>query len=514
MEKFLKKSSINILLLSCGLNAGYHFSKTLKERFNNKFKIIGADINKPYLVSNYHYIDTFYQVPFSNEANYYETIIEICRKEKIDYIIPTFDNDQMLFYPENEDLKSLGIISLSTPKNTLEFYKNKALMFEKLKTLKLPVPEIYSIKDLKEQVDYFIKPVNGVGSKGAQKTKKHEIEIIENINSYLVQEVCSEPEITLECFHYNGRLSCAARQRIETKAGVCTKAKVFYSAELEGIAKQLVQKIECPHFFNLQFMKNDKNEFVITDINLRFAAGMSLTYAAGWDEVSSIGNLMLGNGEEKIFEPLNLNCPVQYVTRAYTDIVTKKVKKIIGFDLDGTILNSFDRHTAVLSDALKIYNITLNLSDFIDSKRNGSSTYEYLISKNIPSKTANEINKYWCNHIEDEKYLVSDFLYANVEKKLKDLSKDNELILITARNNRKNCLNQLKKLGITKYFSEIHIVKSDANTYKQKARILKESKVSVYIGDTESDKEACDISGIKFEPVFYGFRTEKYLTKN
>ena len=504
-------NKINILILSCGLNAGYHVSRILKEKFENKFKIIGTDINKEFLISNRAHLDVFYQVPYSCEDNYYNAILEICRKEGVNCILPSFEIDQMLFSPENKDLKNLGIISLSTPECTFDFYKNKYLMFKKLEELEFPVPKMYAADELIETGTYFIKPINGSGSKNAIKAETKEIKNITNIENYLIQEVCTQPEITLECFQYKGKLAAAARQRIETKSGVCTKAKVFSFPELESIAKKLLKKINCPYFFNLQFMKNKNDEFVITDVNFRLAAGMGLTYAAGWDEVSAIANLILGNSEEKIFESLKLNSPVQYVVRAYTDIVTRKANKILGFDLDGTILNSFDRHTDVLSDALKKHNITLDLSDFIEYKRGGNSTYGYLISKNICEKSANEINEYWCSHIEDEKYLKTDFVYEDAKRKLAELLKGNELILITARNNRENCLKQLKNLGLTEYFSNIYIVKSDSKTFERKANILKEHGVFSYTGDTESDKKACDIAGVKFVPVFHGFRTEHFF---
>ena len=77
---------INLLRLSCGTNASYHCAKTLKEKFKENFRIIGTDINEQYLVSTYNYLDSFYKVPYASSPNYYETILEICKKEKIDYI--------------------------------------------------------------------------------------------------------------------------------------------------------------------------------------------------------------------------------------------------------------------------------------------------------------------------------------------------------------------------------------------------------------------------------------------
>ena len=88
---------INLLLLSCGTNACYHCAKTLKEKFIDDFYIIGADINEQYLTPSCNYLDSFYKVPYSSSPNYYETILEICKKEKVDYILPSFDSDQKLW---------------------------------------------------------------------------------------------------------------------------------------------------------------------------------------------------------------------------------------------------------------------------------------------------------------------------------------------------------------------------------------------------------------------------------
>ena len=73
---------------------------------------------------------------------------------------------------------------------------------------------------------------------------------------------------------------------------------------------------------------------------------MSLSYAAGWDEVTSLAKVMLG--EERVVESVNNEVPEQYIVRAYTDIVTKKIQDKIGFDFDGTILDSRRRHEVLM----------------------------------------------------------------------------------------------------------------------------------------------------------------------
>ena len=502
---------IKILLLSAGTNACYHFAKTLKEKFKKDFIIVGADINERYLIPTANYLDVFYKVPYSSDKNYYKAILDICKKEKIAYILSSFDADQQLFYPENKDLLKIGCKSLSTCITTLSIYKNKEKMNKFLKRKGFIIPIIYNLKDIEEKKEYFIKPKNGVGSNGAKKLFGKEIKTIKNIQNFIIQEICFEPEYTIECFNYNDDFRTIIRQRIDTKAGVCVKTKIFNHPELENIAKKFVHTVKCPYYFNIQVMKNSKGEFAITDVNLRPAGGMSLAFAAGWDVVSAIAKIMLG--KKDIFKTLPKKISTQYVIRAYTDIVTKTEKQIVAFDLDGTLLDSRKRHQIVLDDILKKYKIKLNTKDLITYKREGKNNIDYLLSKGIVKNLAKKIQKEWINNIEKEKYLAQDSLYRDTFSLLKKYQ-NFDRILLTARNNKKGVLKQLKNLKLMPYFKGIYIVPVGKEASNNKAKILKEKDAVLMIGDTLSDYKAAQKTGIDFIYHKNGFHNERIMERH
>lgn len=496
---------VKLLLLSCGTNACYHVAKTLKEKFQKDFYIVGADINEQYLIPTCDYLDAFYKVPYSTSANYYKIIIEICKKEKVDYILPSFDLDQKLFYPENKDLIELNVKSLAVSLETLKLYDNKEKMNSFLNSNGFLTPKIFNQDEIENNKNYFIKPKNGVGSIGAKIETGLNIKNIKNAQDLLIQEICLEPEYTVECFNFNGIIHTITRERIASKAGVCTKTKIFNHPKLEKIVSDFAKKVKCPHCFNLQFMKNSNNEFVITDVNLRLAGGMSLSAAAGWDEVSAIAKIMLNCDEDEIFETLPEKVQPQYVVRAYTDIVTKVGKPVVAFDFDGTLLDSRKRHSVLLNDILKEYDINVDLSDLIEFKRNNKNNVEYLILKGIDEIIAKEIQSKWIDKIESEKYLELDILYPETIEILEKYSSENDLILVTARNNELGLQNQIDKFNLRKYFKEIYIVNSGKNTSELKAEIIKKENVAKFFGDTLSDKKAADIAGIEFEHFDDGF---------
>lgn len=500
---------IKLLLLSAGTNACYHIAKILKEKFANDFYIIGADINDNFLLPDYHYLDKCYKVPYTSDPCYYDEILKICETERINYILPSFDADQQLFYPENPDLQRLGVLSFGTSKETLSIYADKIKMYEFLKSKGFPLPQRYSISDINDTQEYFIKPINGVASIGARKILSKDIKLLPNTENFIIQEVCSEPEYTLECFTFEKQLSTVCRERIATKTGVCVKAKIFNSTKLEKIAMDFISAVATPYCFNLQFMKNQNDEYVITDVNLRTAGGMSLSYAAGWDEVSALAHIMKKQSKDIIFSTLSPITQTQYVVRAYTDIVTKAEKNIIAFDWDGTLLDSRNRHKIVMNFVLSKFSVNIDTSDLIEFKRQGKNNVDFLVSKGIDKNLATEIQLKWIENIEKPEFLTEDKLYPETIELLQQYSKDYDLILLTARTHADLLRKQVKDCNVAHFFKDIFVVSPSQKVTDQKAKVLREQQAILMIGDTQSDALAASQAGIEFKFCENGFHSKE-----
>lgn len=499
----------NILLLTCGTSACCHIARVLKEKFADSVRIIGADINKRWLIPSAPYLDVFYQCPFSTDISYYSFIIKICRSEKVDYVLPSFDVDQRLFYAGNPDLLAMGVISFGISAPMLDIYSDKDRMNRYLRTVGLPLPIQYDLSQVEHDKMYFVKPLDGVGSVGASIVSGREV-LLKNDRSLIIQEVCFYPEVTLECFYYDDSLRSVARQRIDTKAGVCTKTKIYNDPQLHAIAERFVAETSAPMVFNLQFMKNREGKYVITDVNLRAAGGMSMSYAAGWDEVSSLANVMLGKGKEDVLKSVPMLIQEQYIMRTYSDVVTKYVKQRIALDLDGTLLDSRLRHSVLMHDILLSKGLSIDTADLVDYKSNGKSNLDWLIDKHISNDEANAIQKEWISKIEDEKYLQLDKLYPDALKILERLSYDNSLFLLTARMNKEGAMEQIMRLGISPFFEEIIVVPTGDDAIDFKARMLTDKGINLMIGDSEIDYKASKRAKCKFQAKVGGFRSKSF----
>jgi len=164
---------------------------------------------------------------------------------------------------------------------------------------------------------HILKPKNGFGSVIHLITKNSYLNF-ENFDIFIMQEYCDIPEITIDV-HYSEEFNFfayACRERIETKSGVCTKARIFNDPVLGEMALNLAKNLNLSSFC-FQVM-NLKNEFVITDINPRLGAGTAMSLAVGMDFFGAMFSTLWGSDPKPFFTNITED---KYVTRQYSEFV-------------------------------------------------------------------------------------------------------------------------------------------------------------------------------------------------
>ncbi|KGJ50133.1 hypothetical protein KD33_04155 [Clostridium sp. NCR] len=185
------------------------------------------------------------------------------------------------------------------------------------------------------------------------------------------------------------------------------------------------------------------------------------------------------------------------------------MKKAIAFDFDGTLLDSKFRHQKVLFDILKEEDIDIELDeldDFVQYKAKGQNTESYLKEKYKDKIGISKVVDKWICNIENMEYLDLDKLYEGSRELLSDLNNLYDLYLVTARSNKVNSLEQIKKQGILKYFKKVFVVANDGNCAFNKYNKTKDLGIVTVIGDTEVDLEWAKYLDVNFLPVIHGFR--------
>ncbi|WP_161491027.1 MULTISPECIES: HAD family hydrolase [Anoxybacillaceae] len=188
----------------------------------------------------------------------------------------------------------------------------------------------------------------------------------------------------------------------------------------------------------------------------------------------------------------------------------------IGIDLDGTILDSRERHKQALILASKKENVILPsklVSSFVSEKSFGCTGLEVLKKYNIPNNK--KIIENWIEIIEEGSLLSLDILYPDAEDLLfKYKAMGIEFYLVTKRKNTEGVINQIKRLGISHYFRAIHVVDPNFESNKEfksiKAKYTREYHLDCVVGDTEDDYEWAKALNIKFYAISHGFRNNQF----
>lgn len=312
----------NILITAGGTATAWHISKTIRDRLSEYFKVFVCDINEKGMVAASVNADYFFQVPRVDTDGYYEYMINLIREYEIHIIVPLLNEDLYYFSKDNEDLKKMGVITTAPSKELLDNLSDKRSLSIFCNKLGISTPKEVTYEDIKENEIYFIKPLKGFGSRGARQISGKEI--LENKNLYrdfIVQELCEKPEITVEIFYKSKqKYSYVIRERVETKAGVCTKAKFIQDDEIDRIMKKILDNVELPLASCVQFMKKD-GKWVLTDFNLRPGAGTALSSAIGWDLVYALLVDLIGIDDPFLY--LKKPHTVRKVVRVYQEIVTE-----------------------------------------------------------------------------------------------------------------------------------------------------------------------------------------------
>jgi predicted ATP-grasp superfamily ATP-dependent carboligase len=309
---------INVLISSAGTGAAWHIVNTAVKIFPDMFHIVAVDINPNYLIPASKVAASFYQVPLIGKPEYLVVMREILVNEKIDYFIPIIDQELYNFTTDDSWLATHQIHALTVSSKTASLLSDKRVMYDCLSTNQIQIPMIIHEKVTKKGT-YFVKPYNGHGSQEARQISSSELSHFLSKPKYIIQEFCSGPEITIEVYNFKKIVKTICRERLETKSGVCTKTRVFFDQELDELARKLCDLIDLPRAFCFQVMKNQSNQWVVTDINPRLGAGTSMSSSYGFDLTAALLASLT-----KVVDPVKylkrINKPT-YIVRVYQDIV-------------------------------------------------------------------------------------------------------------------------------------------------------------------------------------------------
>jgi carbamoyl-phosphate synthase large subunit len=249
-------------------------------------RVLVTDVNR--LSPAVHLADRWHEVPLASDPGYIDAILAICRTEGIVLVIPTIDDELVLFGQARSRFDACGVRVAVSPTLTSCICNDKYRTSISLRAAGVAAAETFLPDQLTGApvLPLFIKPRFGRGGVGAfpVTSRRHLEFFLEYVGEPIIQEYLEGPEFTIDMLcDFTGRpLAIVPRERVVIRAGVIDRGRTVHDPALIELA-QLVARV-LPFFgpVNIQ-CRVVSGRPVVFEINPRFSGGIPLTIAAGAD---------------------------------------------------------------------------------------------------------------------------------------------------------------------------------------------------------------------------------------
>lgn len=317
-------------LLACSAGRRCELLKDFRKTMGDSGQIVATDMSQyaPALA----FADKTYLVPAITDETYIATIVDICKKERIDVVITLLDPEIAILSKNRGVFENLGI------KVLVPFYKTAKLCFDKYEMYKhlikhnIPTIKTYgSIVDFTQDVSFgkidfpvFVKPRTGSGSVGARKISSME-ELTAAVNeddSLIIQEFMDGVDLDADVYvdtESREVVSAFSKKKLSTTIGGANKTISFKDKALFGFIKKISKVLELYGPNDMDFFYKD-GQYFLSEINPRFGGAYLHAYGAGVDFIKLIQN----NAEGKANEPVFGDYEDDVVMMMYDSVVIKR----------------------------------------------------------------------------------------------------------------------------------------------------------------------------------------------
>lgn len=234
------------------------------------------------------------------EKGYIPSLLDICRIEEIDAVIPTIDTDLLLLSKNKGMFAEIGTRVIVSEDSVIRICRDKmntSLFFGKLGLSYPAAYDDYSLYDM--EYPAFIKPKDGSSSINAYKVKNYDDlqNIANKISNYIVMPYIDGEEYTVDVFcDFSGNpIFITPRIRLAVRAGEVLKTQIDMDDIIIEESKKIIDALKpCgPITIQLIRQKNTQKDYYI-EINPRFGGGAPLSMKAGADSARALLQLLLG----------------------------------------------------------------------------------------------------------------------------------------------------------------------------------------------------------------------------
>lgn len=306
---------ITVLITAAGSPSAPGLIKCLKNNGERKITVIGTDMKADATIEQM--VDVLKWVPAVSNDHYIDVLLEICKEEKVEILIPGISQELLLLQSRKWEFEAIGTRVSVSDGEGLHIANDKILLYQYMKENGFKIPEFRTAKTLDEfvrcckELEYLNKAIcvkmkDGSGSRGIRiidpKKSRFDIFVGEKPNSFfttyddmisILNEAPEMPELlimdylpgieySVDLLAEKGKiLYIVGRESNVISASIPQEATLAFNEEAYRISQEIVASLKLDGNVDLDFKFDKDGHPQLMEINPRLAATLSIIAAGG-----------------------------------------------------------------------------------------------------------------------------------------------------------------------------------------------------------------------------------------
>ncbi|UZD45489.1 ATP-grasp domain-containing protein [Peribacillus frigoritolerans] len=294
---------LNILILSCGTRN--KIVQYFKKELAGKGLVMATDCSN--IAPALYDADKHFIVPRSEDVEYLDVILSICKENNIKAVLSLIDPELSLLAKHKQAFLDIGTVPIVSDFDVAELCFDKFRMFEFLVRNGFQTVQSYIDKekfyfDVKSGVinyPVFVKPVKGSASINISKvTSKEEIELLfSRFDNLMIQEFMDGTEYGADVYIdmiCDDPVAIFTKEKVKMRAGETDKSVSIKDEMLFELIKDFVKKAGFKGIIDIDIFKVN-GQYYISEVNPRFGGGFPHAYESGVNVPQMIINNINGD---------------------------------------------------------------------------------------------------------------------------------------------------------------------------------------------------------------------------
>jgi carbamoyl-phosphate synthase large subunit len=285
-------------------------------------RVIAADSDP--LSVGFLFADAAYQVPLVSSPRYFDALVEICRRERVDWILPALDEELLTLAGRCTELEACGARLLSSPVPCLETCVDKCATHAFFRQHGIPTPATWE-PDSKPLAGFpvIVKPRRGRGSTGIYIARDtNQLDFFSGyVRDAIVQEFMTGRELTVDILtdFASNPLFIRPRYRLKTESGISYKGAVVDHPGIVCWVEKIVRTLGLIGPANIQCFVDESDGIWFTEINARLAGSVALTFEADPAFACALVSILNGGSPGPAVAPAKPLIMLRYWSEVYLD---------------------------------------------------------------------------------------------------------------------------------------------------------------------------------------------------